>query len=819
MSWALLFPGQGSQRPGMLRSLAGDPAAAVALRDVGAAVGPGELDRLDGAEAQRSTAGAQLALFVAELAARATLPLTAAPGYVAGHSIGAWSAAVDCGAVTAEEGLRLVRRRGQLMASLHPDGFGMAAVIGLPERNVRRLAADLSRPDDPLYVAIVNAADQIVLSGSDAALARLEAAGGGAARRLAVASPSHCPLLDEVIEALEHDMASLPDRPLRHPYLNNSRPRVMRTGREVLDDLARSPSRPLRWADGIALLYELGVRLFVEVGPGDVLTRLVRQNLPDVRAISVDNAWGDLTAPRTDTPPPIRGGQVRESSTIDTTAGRVAGRSDGELVRWLGIPYAAPPVDRLRFRPPQPVQPWGGVRAADTLGPSAWQSRMRDPFTGQMGTDPYDEDCLYLNVTAPDRSPVEAGGFPVLVNIHGGGYASGSGAGAPVADGAGLARQGIVVVTFNYRLGALGFLDLAEVLGPDARDSGSAGTLDQIAALRWVRDNIAGVGGDPERVTIYGISAGAKSVANILASPLGAGLAHQAISSSGGGEHVATRDQSRRLRARFLRELGLDPDGHGVESVPPEELIATQEAIATGAANTWVWRPALGTSAVPVRPIDAIAAGAASGIALLAGNNGNEGATYQFVDPTAAEQAEGALTALFGEATATAILDGYRQARPGGDASAVGLAVLGDERYGLPTKRLARAQARYARVWRYRYDGCPPGLPDYLRAAHGIDSLAVWTADAFGAKAASGDSEAELCLITAAMIADFTVTGTPRMGDGTALPAWPTYDSGGEPTMILDTTPHVELDPNRREHDAWPDTTWLSGTWWPIDGL
>jgi para-nitrobenzyl esterase len=322
-----------------------------------------------------------------------------------------------------------------------------------------------------------------------------------------------------------------------------------------------------------------------------------------------------------------------------TSNGRVRGEVVADLRVWRGIRYAKPPVGELRFRAPQPPDPWPDIRSATEAAPVAWQSEAVNPFTREPVVQHRAEDCLVVNVTAPVVPPPDEAGYPVLVWVHGGGYVQGAGAGDLVGDAAVLARRGLVVVTLNYRLGALGFLHLADVAGAELADAGQAGLLDQVAALRWVRENISEFGGDPRRVTIYGVSAGAKSVANLIASPLTAGLMSRAISSSGGAEHVATPQQAVRVRRRLLRELGLTDDARGVLrliDVPPAELVAAQEAIAAGARGTWVWRPVLGGTGIPVLPIDAVSSGAGAGIPLLIGHNGTEGASYQLMDATSA---------------------------------------------------------------------------------------------------------------------------------------------------------------------------------------
>ena len=524
------------------------------------------------------------------------------------------------------------------------------------------------------------------------------------------------------------------------------------------------------------------------------------------------------------------------ATVVATEQGKLRGVAQGGLRSWRGIPYAAAPAGPLRFRPPQPPNSWDGVRTAAERGAVAWQSEAVSPFTGEPVAQERSEDCLYLNVTAPADPPPAPAGFPVLVWVHGGGYVQGTGPGEPVGDGAALALLGLVVVTFNYRLGALGFLHLADAAGDSFADSGAAGFLDQVAALRWVRANIGAFGGDPGRVTVYGISAGAKSVANLLASPLTTGLIGRAISGSGGAEHLASPGQAVRLRRRFLRELGLTDDEAGVRrllAVPPAELVAAQEAIASGAQGTWVWRPALGGAGIPVLPINAITAGAGAGIPLLIGNNGNEGATYQLMDASTAEQAPRVLAEKFGAEAAAAMLVAYAAARPDLndtdlndtelndtelDDTGIGLAVLGDERYGVPTERLALAQAAHAPVWRYRFDLCPPGVPAEIAGGHGLDMLAVWAAD--GYRSAGGDGAARACVAMAGSLARFAHGDSPGQADGAdVLPAWPEFTAADNATMIIDVQSGVADHPRRSEFEIWAGRTWQSDTWWHFPDL
>jgi para-nitrobenzyl esterase len=208
----------------------------------------------------------------------------------------------------------------------------------------------------------------------------------------------------------------------------------------------------------------------------------------------------------------------KKESTIETQYGKVLGTDLGAVLAWKGIPYARPPVGKLRFCPPQPPEPWAGTRDATAFGPIAPQL----PFLLANGTlevnmpESQDEDCLYLNIWAPQP---ETRKRPVMVWLHGGSFLNGSGSQSDY-DGANFAEQGdLILVTLNYRLGVLGFLYLEELMGETATSSGNYGLLDQIAALRWVHENIPAFGGDPDNVTLFGESAGAISIALLLAMP------------------------------------------------------------------------------------------------------------------------------------------------------------------------------------------------------------------------------------------------------------------------------------------------------------
>lgn len=226
--------------------------------------------------------------------------------------------------------------------------------------------------------------------------------------------------------------------------------------------------------------------------------------------------------------------------------GRVAGTKHGEVAAFLGVPFAAPPTGERRWKPPAPASSWNGVRKADALPASCQQGVTPNgfgPWTHEyVVTSAVSEDCLYLNVWTPAKTSGEK--LPVLVWIHGGGFSGGS-ASVPIYDGSKLAAKGVVVIAINYRLGLYGFLAHPALTAESpAHASGNYGLLDQVAALQWIKANVAAFGGDPDRVTIAGQSAGAMSVHHLIASPLAKGLFAQAIAQSGSGTGVTAGDRA-----------------------------------------------------------------------------------------------------------------------------------------------------------------------------------------------------------------------------------------------------------------------------------
>jgi para-nitrobenzyl esterase len=247
------------------------------------------------------------------------------------------------------------------------------------------------------------------------------------------------------------------------------------------------------------------------------------------------------------------------NGTVRVESGLLAGAwsVDQAVCSFKGVPYARPPIGPLRWRPPQPPESWSGVRPARAFGPRCIQPNRPSHAIGYFGPESESEDCLTLNVWT--AAPASDERRPVMVWFHGGAFLVGSGS-LPIFDGSALARRGAVVITINYRLGRLGFLAHPELSAEQSyRGSGNYGLLDQIAALRWVRENIAAFGGDPARVTIFGQSAGSSSVSQLMGSPLAKGLFHRAIGQSGGAffaRILAPLDAAERAGARFAEALG-----------------------------------------------------------------------------------------------------------------------------------------------------------------------------------------------------------------------------------------------------------------------
>lgn len=497
---------------------------------------------------------------------------------------------------------------------------------------------------------------------------------------------------------------------------------------------------------------------------------------------------------------------------VATTAGKVSGFEKDGVVQFRGVPYAAPPVGPRRFLPPQPVEPWDGVRSCAAFGNSSVQTG--GGLEAMLGSSrvPTGEDCLFLNVFTPaaDDRP-----RPTMVWLHGGGFLSGSGS-VPWYNGARLATGGdVVVVTVNYRLGALGYLYLGGALGDDYAASGNNGLLDQVAALTWVRDNIANFGGDPDNVTIFGESAGGMSVGTLLGTPAATGLFHRAIPQSGAAHTVFDTATASAVTGALLAELGLTPDGAAaIPDLPADDILAAQSALtpaklkaaglSTDAALTLPLRPVVDGTTLPVPPLDAVRAGSAATVPLVIGTTRDEWNLFSAMNPLDTDIDEGdvirRVAARTGDADrAAAIVAAYKAARPGATAPAVWSAIQTDAVFRIPAVRLAEAQLDAGgQVFMYRFDRGTPAFGGVLGACHAIEIPYVFdNLGRKGVEALLGPIDDDALAVAAA------ISGAWLAFAQTGAPGWPAYDTDRRATKIFGTPTTIADDPEADLRQLW----------------
>lgn len=462
-----------------------------------------------------------------------------------------------------------------------------------------------------------------------------------------------------------------------------------------------------------------------------------------------------------------------------------------------GIPYAAPTVGALRFRAPQAVAPWHNVRGATHFGASAPQSGAMNWLVRRVvgaATGRQSEDCLSLNVWTP---ALDRRRRAVLVFVHGGAFVLGSGS-TPLYSGSRLSARGdVVVVTLNYRLGALGSLALRDVL-PDGRDADTNLALrDQLAALEWVRANIDAFGGDPESVTVFGESAGAMSVGALLASPRARGLFRRAILQSGAAHNVSSPAQARRVAEDFVARLGAAGASLArLREAPLRELLRAQAETSASLAfelGGLAFQPSVDGDVLPEAPLTALARGAASNVAVLAGTNAEEWKLFMLGDLRARRMDDAMLRRRFARALGDAHVErasaAYARAPLARAPEAPHerwSAFQSDRVFHWPAARLLDLHATHSRdTYAYRFDWAPPMTGGRIGACHGIELpfvfggilepwLRPWAVASPGArKLAHRVQEAWLA---------FAKTGHPGHS---GLPYWPPYDTEKRQAMQL----------------------------------
>ena len=465
--------------------------------------------------------------------------------------------------------------------------------------------------------------------------------------------------------------------------------------------------------------------------------------------------------------------RVQQRTSDGTIEGVVS--ADGNVRAFKGIPFAAPPVGPLRWREPQPVTPWKGVREALEFGPRAMQGRIFDDMVFRDAGP--SEDCLYLNVWLPEKAP--KGKLPVMVWIYGGGFMAGA-ASEPRQDGSSLCQLGVIVVSMNYRLGIFGFLahpELAAESGHNA--SGNYGLLDQIAALRWVRQNIGAFGGDPENVTIFGESAGSMSVCSLVASPLARGLFQKAIGESGAlfnADHRMTlqAEAEKADQETLLTRLGTASLAQ-LRALPASALLdATLKE-----PRPWL-RPVVDGYVLPVDALEIYRKGQQSRVPLLAGWNRDEGdAKAIFGEKQSTVENLAAFAREKYAARAEDFLKVYH-AVTDADAKRTAADYGGDRFIAYSTWKWIELQSETSGQPVYRYEFDEP-LPLAADAAPGTERTTPHASDiefvfrALSARPVAWHPEAQgVSEMMAAYWTNFAKTGNPN---GPGLPAWPRYDA------------------------------------------
>lgn len=488
---------------------------------------------------------------------------------------------------------------------------------------------------------------------------------------------------------------------------------------------------------------------------------------------------------------------------VTTVQGAVRGlRQEDGTAAFLNIPYAAPPLGAGRFAPPEPHEPWGGVRDATVPGPNAPQSERR---LGSIDMAPYfgdgwsrGEDYLTVNVWTP---AVAQSDLPVMVFVHGGGFVAGSTRSA-MYDGSAFARDGVVLVTLNYRLGIAGFLDL-----PGA--PANRGLLDVVAALRWVRENIAGFGGDPDNVTLFGQSAGATVVGGVLATAEATGLFRRAIVQSGSGLGAFSTEQAARVTAAAAEALGIEPHVDAFADISDERLVEAASQLAGIDLQTETHGdPLIGLSpfslVLDTQPAASVAAGLAADVDLLVGTNTEEGNLYlvpvgKYATSTAADVDEAAARS---HPDPVRLVETYRKSRPEASYAELRSAIMADALFGAGSRALAGAHAAHPESATYAYEFAwrSQALDGELGATHAVELPFVFDLvdrpELNGPSALLGPDKppADLADRMHETWIRFAATGDP---------GWDPYDTERRATMHIDAEWTQIDDPRSRERQAW----------------
>ena len=505
--------------------------------------------------------------------------------------------------------------------------------------------------------------------------------------------------------------------------------------------------------------------------------------------------------------------QNGQSSVIaDTAFGKLRGEEIQGIKIFKGVPYGATTAGENRFLPPKDPKPWTGVRDALLYGPSAPQSnpgaaRTTSALsTASANLPPESEDCLVLNIWTPALK--DGRKRPVLFWCHGGGFVSGSGS-SPGTDGANLARRGdVVVVTINHRLNVLGFTYLAEFGGSDFAESGDAGMLDIVHALRWVRHNIEQFGGDPNTVMIFGQSGGGRKVGTLLAMPSAKGLFHRAVIESGPTIRLVERDQAIRVSELLLAKLNAGKTQvRDLQKMPVDRIMSAYFAVLKDMAGqdqmTQGFSPTVDGNAVPKHPFHPTASPISAGVPLMLGSTRTE-VTLQSDEAAFSLDEAGMRSRVKGLAPADGdqLIEVYRKLNPRATPSELFFLIASDYRYGAPIMKIAerRAALGTAPVYLYYFTWETPVQGGRLKSPHTIEIPFAFDNVQISRQLTGGGADA---MALADKVSDawlaFARTGDPNTPK---LPHWPAFNAAERPTMVINNQSKVVSDPIREQRLA-----------------
>lgn len=481
---------------------------------------------------------------------------------------------------------------------------------------------------------------------------------------------------------------------------------------------------------------------------------------------------------------------------VDTQYGQIKGTAVDGVSVWKGVPYAKTPVGPLRFRAPERPEPWEGIYDATAFGPAPLQ-----PVNQMIGfldnrQIEMSEECLNLNIWSPAADDKRR---PVMVWIHGGAFMNGYGSSSSY-DGTSFAVNGdVVTVTINYRLGVMGFLHLDDI-DDEYAGSGNCGILDQVAALKWVKENIEAFGGDPNRITIFGESAGAMSVGTLLAIPSAKGLINQAILQSGAARIGMESEQATKVAQEFLGNLGIASDDLSrLKEIPAEEIMEAAKDIPPMALS-----PVIDGTVIPEIPEKALAAkGAAKDIPILIGTTKDEHRFFTFFDPTWKQLDEAGIARRVKEEfqPLPEKIKTHFMNQPLNQA--LFEKNMAFDKFTFPAIKLAEQQIEYgALVWMYRFDWRSPAFDGSLLSCHTMEIPFVFNnTDKPRMVKLVGDSPDENVAeqMHQAWIA-FAHHGNPNTH---VLPNWESYNIENRPTMIFNVESGVAHDPDKEDRLIW----------------